>query len=205
MLNASNSIIPNLYTYCDNDPVNMVDYSGSIAASVMTLAAVIAPLIQQYGPQIIDFLTKSIIIFGVAYAVGESSYSIYDTVISRPRDVELPKVKSIEITSPTSLALTKADEKVRIKVNNPMHTYYEAYRYSGLVCVGKGITQAASIDRLRLGKNVFTMFMHNAYKVCAMAGNAVPMLHMVKTKKANYYNHFHINKHINSAHCWFLI
>ena len=104
-----------------------------------------------------------------------------------------------------SKALSKADTKVRTKLKNKKHTYFEAYRSSGIVTVGSGITQAAAVKRLCSGQHVFTMYGYNARKVCALAGSATPMWHGKEHNSPNYYDHYHINNHTNSAHCWYLI
>ena len=49
------------------------------------------------------------------------------------------------------------------------------------------------------------MFGYNAYKVCAIAGSAVPMWHAKEKQLPNYYDHYHVSKHKTSAHCWYLI
>ena len=44
MLNVSNSITPNLYAYCDNDPVNKVDPTGYLGLEAMLIISIGAGL-----------------------------------------------------------------------------------------------------------------------------------------------------------------
>ena len=62
MLNASNSITPNLYAYCDNDPVNNFDLSGDIVWKELAkiVLQVLSNILKQFFEDVIMFLSKLI-------------------------------------------------------------------------------------------------------------------------------------------------
>ncbi len=101
-------------------------------------------------------------------------------------------------------AQEKADAQARQKVKRNKYIYYECGIYSGLISVGRGITQARAVSRLRTGRNVITYFGYNARKVTAIAGRKAPTYHRAHGGKG-YFRHYHMGKYENSAHCFYLV
>ena len=200
----------NLFNYCENNPANMVDKQGNVALfddlAVVAFIGLCSSLMLLLGWMATTEVVQSWIAFCQSASNGLSSLGKAITSGGTIAwDWTRKRIKVVTKEIKKFITLVKADEKVRRKVGNKKLTYYEAYYSSGVVAVGKGITQAKAVIRLNSGKNVFTMFKHNAKKVCALAGSAEPMLHSKKHNPPNFYNHYHVNKHINSAHCWYLI
>ena len=76
--------------------------------------------------------------------------------------------------------------------------------------IGKGITKARAIERLRQGKSVITMYWYDAENIAYTAGNgARPMHHPLYTVKGNdqigQFGHYHVGTHINEAHSMYII
>lgn len=200
-----------MFSYCTNNPIGNIDSIGCLDGNVLRL---------------VDDLSA----YAIFASFANSLYTAFVTTLARISayitGILLPKITALfwwqpwivagvvvaavaiavaAVTIARSKAQSKADAKVRKKVANKKHTYYEANFSSGIVSVGKGITQAKAVLRLKSGKHVFTMYSYNAKKVCALAGSSKPMWHAKERNEPNYYNHYHVSKHINSAHCWYLI
>ena len=76
--------------------------------------------------------------------------------------------------------------------------------------IGKGITKARAIERLRQGKSVITMYWYDAENIAYTAGNgARPMHHPLYTVKGNdrigQFGHYHVGTHINEVHSMYII
>lgn len=201
----------NVFGYSQNSPITRMDESGCLSGSVMRVVNNLsaAALFAQFANALYTALAATLAKIS-AYVTGILLPKIAALFWWQPWVVAGIVVAAVAIVVAAvsvarSKALSKADTKVRTKLKNKKHTYFAAYRSSGLVTVGSGITQAAAIIRLRSGQHVFTMYGYNARKVCALAGSATPMWHAKEYNSPNYYNHYHINKHENSAHCWYLI
>ena len=201
----------NVYSYSQNSPIVRMDELGCLSGSVMRVVNSLsaAALFSQFANALYTALTATLAKIS-AYVTGILLPKIAALFWWQPWVVAGIVIAAVAIVVAAvsvarSKALSKADTKVRTKLKNKKYTYFEAYRSSGLVTVGSGITQATAIRRLRSGQHVFTMYGYNARKVCALAGSATPMWHAREYNSPNYYNHYHINKHTNSAHCWYLI
>ena len=49
------------------------------------------------------------------------------------------------------------------------------------------------------------MYNYNARKVAVLAGTSVPMWHARHQNKPGHFPHYHVGKHVNSAHCFYLL
>ena len=203
----------NMFSYCINTPINTSDPTGHspevIAAGILiggcfALCSLISWMSTSEFKKSWEQFCKT---------VGNGLSKFFSTIKSGANAAKYWDLKLIILLTAAVATYTvyaKADSKVRTKIkNNNNFTYFTAqsnwvngYR---TVTVGTGITQAKAVSRLKTGKNVFTMYGYNARKVCALAGKATPMWHSKEKSIPNYYNHYHINKHSNSAHCWYLI
>ena len=199
----------NLFAYCNNDAIGGSDPMGILdAAGVarwLSASSVFALFAESLYTAFTATMTKiglyitSILTPKAAAAFWWQPWVVVGIVVAAVAIV----LAAVSVAR--SKAQSKADENVRKKVSNKKHTFYEAYFSSGIVTVGAGITQAKAVARLKSGQHVFTMFGYNAKMICSLAGSAVPMWHAKEQNAPNYYNHYHVSKHINSAHCWYLI
>ena len=209
LLQAKKVTGTNLFAYCNNNSIDKSDPMGLLdAASVaswLSASSVFAMFAESLYTAFTATMTKiglyitSIFTPKAAAAFWWQPWVVIGIVVAAVAIV----LAAVSVAK--SKAQSKADENVRKKVANKKHTFYEAYFSSGIVTVGAGITQAKAVARLKSGQHVFTMFGYNAKMICSLAGSAVPMWHAKEQNAPNYYNHYHVSKHVNSAHCWYLI
>ncbi len=199
----------NLFAYCNNDAIGGSDPMGILdAAGVarwLSASSVFAMFAENLYTAFTATMTKiGLYITGILTPKAAAAFWWQPWVVFGIVAAAVAIVLAA-VSVAKSKAQSKADENVRKKVSNKKHVFYEAYFSSGTVTVGAGITQAKAVARLKSGQHVFTMFGFNAKMICSLAGSAVPMWHAKEQNAPNYYNHYHVSKHINSAHCWYLI
>ena len=199
----------NLFAYCNNNAINGSDPMGILDAAGVAQWLSASSVFAMFAESLYTAFTATMTKIGL-YITGIFTPKAAAAFWWQPWVVVGIVVAAVAIVLAAvsiakSKAQSKADENVRKKVSNKKHTFYEAYFSSGIVTVGAGITQAKAVARLKSGQHVFTMFGYNAKMICSLAGSAVPMWHAKEQKSPNYYDHYHVSKHINSAHCWYLI
>jgi RHS repeat-associated protein len=199
----------NLFAYCNNDSVGGSDPMGILDAAGVAGWLSASSVFAMFAESLYTAFTATMTKIGL-YITGILTPKAVAAFWWQPWVVVGIVVAAVAIVLAAvsvakSKAQSRADENVRKKVSNTKHTFYEAYFSSGIVTVGAGITQAKAVARLKSGQHVFTMFGYNAKMICSLAGSAAPMWHAKEQNAPNYYNHYHVSKHINSAHCWYLI
>ena len=209
LLQVEKATATNLFAYCNNDSIDGSDPMGILDAADVARWLSASSVFSMFAESLYTAFTTTMTKIGL-YVTSLLTPKATAAFWWQPWVVvgivlAAVAIVLVAVSSARKKTQSKADEKVRTKVSSKKHTYYEAYFSSGIVSVGAGITQAKAVERLKSGKNVFTMYSYNAKKVCALAGSAEPMWHAKERNEPNYYNHYHVSKHINSAHCWYLI
>ena len=199
----------NLFAYCNNNAISGCDPMGILDATDvahwLNISSVFAMFAESLYTAFTTTMTKIGLYISSIFAPKATVAFWWQPWVVAGIVIAAVAIVLVAVSVAISKAQSKADENVRKKVSNKTHTFYEAYFSSGIVTVGAGITQAKAVARLKSGQNVFTMFGYNAKMICSLAGSAVPMWHGKERNAPNYYNHYHVSKHINSAHCWYLI
>lgn len=191
-LGASENILSyNLYSYCENDPINKVDYNGNSAAAIYVTSSVFTTFCGWLGTigganwwNPVGWIIAAVIALGVITYAAVSLYNSWQNTISQ------------------------ADSKVKSKVTKNSKTrYWSANLKWGYVDIGKALTYKQAVKYVIQGKNIFTVTSGEAYAVAIAAGgtpkSVINEIDKGKQNTKGYYWHYHVNRQ-NKAHIWYL-
>ena len=191
-LGASGSVLSyNLYSYCENDPINKVDYNGNAAAAIMVSSSVLSTFISWLGTiggvnwwNPVGWIIAGVIALGAITYAAVKLYNSWQNTIS------------------------KADAKVKsIVTKNSKARYWSANLKNGYVDIGKALTYKEAVKYVIQGKNIFTVTSGEAYAVAIAAGgtpkSVINEINKGKQNTKGYYWHYHVNRN-HKAHIWYL-
>ena len=213
----------NGFIYCNNDPVNNVDFCGDEVA-IATVAAIIVQVIVivgiTYSVSCIisktDFkpAIKSIVqLFDMGLSVKTIAGALKTTIknaYSRAKSIIQSKSKAAS----AAITVAAADAKIKLKRNREKnkYTYWEVFRAKtygyGYLIIGKGIAKYTGVMRLRATADVFCKNGRSAYNIAKEAGYGRkpigPEIDKGKENVIGFYWHFHLYSR-NGTHAFFLI
>jgi len=181
----------NLFSYCENNPVNNVDLNGNVAVAIAVSGSVFSSFcgwlgtlggVNWWNP--VGWIIAAVLAAGVITYAAVTRYKYYQKTIS------------------------KADTKVRsIVKTNSKTRYWSANVKWGYVDIGKSLTYAQAIEYVISGKSIFTVTSVEAYAVYLAAGgsptNIINEIDIGKNNTKGFYWHYHIDRK-NKAHIWYL-
>ena len=177
-----------MFAYCDNNPINYSDYSGTFAKEI------------GIGSLALMLVTGLIFVIGIVWIVAYSLDRLNPNVTF---DFSLPS-----ISVPTMAEL--ADENLRADIKKGKsegYLYWKAHRVGGHVVLGKGLTKEEALLRASAGKDVFTVSGTSAYWLAWEAGGGTvpqgPEIDRDKENTPGYYYHYHPTPK-NGAHIFFI-
>ena len=200
-----------LYAYCANNPVNYVDPSGHLAISAGAIAAASAAMIaatahmntSQFKQSWRDFCTT---VGNGLSSIGEQLRKGVRSAWSGSKSYVRKIQSNVDAYNEAANAQKAVKEKVRNKKGGKK--YFQAYlikngKYS-YVKIGKGLTEAQAISRVRVQKNIFAVSKSYALKIAQKIGGVVgPDYHGKRPNQMGYYWHYHVKGRRNKAHLWY--
>lgn len=213
----------NLFAYCNNEPINKSDPTGQLAG-LLTSTAILAILVAALAT-IGIYWAASKIIRSIDYSfiyriinnmrihfrltAGVIGALIIGTIKSAYKYVRrYIRTQAKAISAAISIATADAQIRITIK-RDKKHSYWEAYWYNNIVFIGKGISRARAISRVKSRLSIFAKRKQLARTVAWEAGKRKtpygPHTHCNGIK--GYYWHYHVYKqHYNkySAHVYYL-
>ncbi|MCM1115458.1 MAG: DNRLRE domain-containing protein [Clostridium sp.] len=222
-LQKNESAGTNLFAYCNNDPVNNVDYSGNIAGeaiAVVSIAKIIAKLLAFIGIS----LTANYILNNLDQIINafrdfcsscsmklKSAYNAIKSIIKTTYNYVKKYVKQIVETASATLTISIAHAKIKQKIKKERNSfsYWKATRanVSGFayVVIGKGVKKATAITRMRSSLDVFCSSKRVAFNLAKSSySNKKPVGPETSSGKGYYYYHYHVYKHIFNSHAFFI-
>ena len=153
---------------------------------------------------------------GFVNALNSSAYSLqYKVSLASNVVWNWTKYKLSTASKAVQLAVTaaKADAAIRAKVRKNSKTrYWKATLSSTLeyVTLGNGITFSQAVNEVKAKRSVFCVFKSDARQVARRASKELYGIDgyysddpHCKSKRFAY-NHYHVYKHKNGAHIWYL-
>ena len=203
----------NAFAYCENDVVNKSDPGGaSIAAGLGATFLSVAMFF------VVTFAISAIVLnsyntsFGFQRNLNNAFNNIMSPIVTMKWKIDFLNnlvrtfsqitVRFIE----QSISVAMADVKIRQRVKkNSKDQYWSAQNAGSYVIIGNAITYKAAVNRVMTGKSVFTTTRLRAKQVAKSASMGKAPIHHDKHKdQPGYYKHYHVSKHRNSAHVWYL-
>ena len=203
--------IHNLFAYCNNNSINLVDKKGYISE---TLAL---------GFIIVAFVTLTILTLwttteqfkkdweNICQAIGNGLAWLGNTIVNGLSSVwnwTRARLREVVATIEKLKTRVKAHERVISRVKSQKRKKYNFseiwFDRIGAPVLGKMITSWQAIKRAKAGLNSITYFSSDARRAAAMAGNAKPVHHQ-RHGSFGYFNHYHINGYATSAHIYYII
>ena len=211
MLNANNSIIPNLYTYCDNDPVNCVDYTGLLTGVLLSTSGSVAAT-NAYNPVGWIAIIFTVVVGGLVIGTTWLDNISIEKSTTKIRDIAgtklLPDIKVKEQSGkPYSLAYITIFGGMQ-KVGKKM-SFTDALSMLGVVTTSSSVWQrfvynvgnSSPAQRLleHKGSGEWGIYADSQYAAKALAtvfgSTQCPEVH-----KPGMYAHYHIINHQNGNH-----
>ena len=225
------------YLYANADPVNNSDPSGystvkqdvqiiSVAIVIVSPVLYTATIEYKYNQQVMQEgmqIIKALRVLEPVITGGSIFASIYgdqfvaiahELICGIESSLDFCKKLSDEAIGEFTHVVTKSITKIARKIDRDRtHKYWEVDLYRLPISkkmnpiIGKGITKARAIERLRQGKSVITMYWYDAENIAYTAGDGKrPMHHPFYTlKEIGQFGHYHVGSHINEAHSMYII
>ena len=216
----------NLFAYGCNNAVNNADPSGTLTLTLTSIAmtylfAIVASFFAYAACNTIINSYNAKIGFqnswnGFVNALNSSAYSLqYKVSLASNVVWNWTKYKLSTASKAVQLAVTaaKADAAIRAKVRKNSKTrYWKATLSSTLeyVTLGNGITFSQAVNEVKAKRSVFCVFKSDARQVARRASKELYGIDgyysddpHCKSKRFAY-NHYHVYKHKNGAHIWYL-
>ena len=210
----------NLFAYCNNEPVNQKDPTGTVAIALgaTTIGIILIAALAAIGISwALSTIIRNIDYSFVSQTLNDlyKKYKLKAAVIKalvigtiKPAYKYVKKqVKSKAKAISKALSIAVADAKVKTIIKNDRrYNYWVAYMSHGVLILGSRLSKNSAISRIRRGLNVMSRSQSYAKSVAYMAGgNRKPK---GPEKHGNlgqgYYWHYHIYRHINNSHIFFI-
>ena len=196
-----------LYAYCENDGVNMVDPNGNNAFALWSTGA--GGLCAIDGPAPVGDI---IYVMGLAISgiITVTSADNKPQTVVKPAPVPVPQKevpeKSIDrkkIKEKEIQAIAKAAVQIKKKAKQHKKRYFELHMSKlpiskeMIAVIGKSITKAKAVSRLKSQKDTITWFGYNAKKIANLAGNGkTPLYHndkddLTSKRGCPQFRHYH--------------
>lgn len=225
------------YLYSNANPVSNSDPSGystvkqdvqiiSVAIVIVSPVLYTATIEYKYNQQVMQEgmqIIKALRVLEPVITGGSIFASIYgdqlvaiahELICGIESSLDFCKKLSDEAIEEFTHVVTKSMTKIARKIDQDRtHKYWEVDLYRLPISkkmnpiIGKGITKARAIERLRQGKSVITMYWYDAENIAYTAGDGKrPMHHPFYTlKEIGQFGHYHVGSHINEAHSMYII
>ncbi len=216
-LNKDSLIGINLFSYCKNDPINMMDINGKEAVlSIYAIAKIIITVIAFIGisliaASIINNSTYNEAINGVSslhssYRLNTSAIiTILKEFIKSSYTYAKSRVSSKSKAIAKSLSIAIADAKVKTAVKREKKsTYWNVYKRDGYIILGNKISRTTAINKLRSGLLVFSSSKYNARNIAMNASGGKTPYGPERHGDSGYFYHYHLYKHKTNAHSFYL-
>ena len=205
--NTGTSLSANMFAYCENNPVNYLDPNGYVALVDDLVYALIALSAATVAICSSSFFKKGWSAF--CNAVGNGLSSIGNAIwngASAAWNWSKNKIKNAINAVKKFNTAVSADNKIKSKVKRNSKTrYWSANLKSGYVDIGKSLSYSAAKSYVKSGRSVFTVTDAEAKALAKNAsGGKKPVYHTKHKNSVGYYKHYHLYKHSNGAHIWFL-
>ena len=196
-INADNLIIEadtlgqNLFSYCNNNPVNYHDPHGHLLSEIGLVLAT-------YSTEIIAAAVAVVIGGTIAFsqkakeAIINAANAAWDSVVNAASTVHTLAKATIEVA--------KADAKVRATVQETSkNRYWSANINKYSIDIGRPLTYTQAVKEVAAGRNVFAVTEFEAKAVARAAGGSsgrnntplVPEIDKGMNGVPGYYYHYH--------------
>ena len=216
-LNKDSLIGINLFSYCKNDPINMMDINGKEAVlTIYTIAKIIVTVIALIGisliaASIINNSTYNEAVNGVSslhssYRLNTSAIiTVLKEFIKSSYKYAKSRVSSKSKAIAKSLSIAIADAKVKTTVKREKKsTYWNVYKRDGYIILGNKISRTTAINKLRSGLLVFSSSKYNARNIAMTASGGKTPYGPERHGDSGYFYHYHLYKHKTNAHSFYL-
>ena len=216
-LNKDSLIGINLFSYCKNDPINMMDINGKEAVlTIYTIAKIIVTVIALIGisliaASIINNSTYNEAVNGVSslhssYRLNTSAIiTVLKEFIKSSYKYAKSRVSSKSKAIAKSLSIAIADAKVKTTVKREKKsTYWNVYKRDGYIILGNKISRTTAINKLRSGLLVFSSSKYNARNIAMTASGGKTPYGAERHGDSGYFYHYHLYKHKTNAHSFYL-
>ena len=189
----------NMFAYCLNNPINMVDKNGNVAAAIVvsssTFSAFTAWLTTISSANFwnpIGWIIAGVLAAGVITWAAVSLYRTFQWEHEK--------------------AVSKADSKIKSTVKLHSKTrYWTANVRFGYVDIGRGLTYAQAVREVQAGRSIFTVTWYEAKAIAIDAGGRNgrnnkklrPEIDYGKENTPGFYYHYHIYNR-RGGHIYFL-
>ena len=216
-LNKDSLIGINLFSYCKNDPINMMDINGKEAVlTIYTIAKIIVTVIALIGisliaASIINNSTYNEAVNGFSslhssYRLNTSAIiTVLKEFIKSSYKYAKSRVSSKSKAIAKSLSIAIADAKVKTTVKREKKsTYWNVYKRDGYIILGNKISRTTAINKLRSGLLVFSSSKYNARNIAMTASGGKTPYGPERHGDSGYFYHYHLYKHKTNAHSFYL-
>ena len=174
----------NLFAYCENNPVNMIDSAGNMATAILvsksTLSYFVAWLYSANFWNPVGWIIAGVLAAGAITWAAVTLYRIYQREHTK--------------------TVAKADERIKTTVKKNSRTrYWTATVRNGYVDIGRPLTYSQAVREVSAGRSVFAVTKYEAKAVALAAGGSsgknnkklVPEIDAGKKNTPGYYYHYH--------------
>ncbi|MCM1341395.1 MAG: RHS repeat-associated core domain-containing protein [Acetobacter sp.] len=215
-----NSIGLNLFTYCNDNPINNSDPSGMLAGilTASSIGAILLALVAAIGitwalSTIISRIDYSFVadMLNSLSSTYKLKYAVIKTLVVTSIRSAYSYAKRIAKTTAkavsTAISIAVADAKVKTIVKNDRrYDYWVAYMSHGVLILGSRLSNNSAISRIRKGLNVMSRNQSYAKSAAYIAGGnrkpKGPEKH--GSLGQGYYWHYHIYKHSSNSHVFYI-
>lgn len=211
----------NLFAYCNNEPVNQKDPTGTVAIALgaTTIGIILIAALAAIGISwALSTIIRNIDYSFVSQTLNDlyKKYKLKAAVIKalvigtiKPAYKYVKKqVKSKAKAISKALSIAVADAKIKTKLKKEKGEYWTVTRTSDYLNIGKKISRSQAIIRMRKGLDVFAL---NNAKAKSIAKSAYSNKKPVGPEKdkgklgaPGYYWHYHVYKRKYKSHAFFL-
>lgn len=195
----------NLFSYCENNPINMIDTDGCVAIS--QTASWLLPLLYS-GISMLALAGKALIAKITAMILAIAPYLFWVVAAVAVVVLTYYTVQAVAKQKQKQKTIADADAKIKSIVTvNSKTRYWSATLGDGCVDIGTPLSKTEAVSYVRAGKSIFTVTSAEAYGIFLEAGgdprNVIKEIDKDKENIPGYYWHYHINRQ-NKAHIWYL-